>query len=106
MLHRIEPPNDNEMDASHLLSDDKPKRTAPPLCTLTVGPAQQLRATLGDYPPGHKLRGFSVEINPDPEPEGAIVTQITNLKVKGKYRLVLHVANYGIKTVTATAREL
>lgn len=97
--------NDDMVDASHLISY-KTVSTAKPLCSVEVKPLDQQRHTLGDYSPDERLKGFSVEFSPDPDPENSVVTQISNTKVGKKYRLHLHVANFGSKAVTAIVHQL
>jgi hypothetical protein len=100
-----EPLHDGTVDASHLISNDSTD-TAAIVCTVKVKPNDQQRCPLGEYAPDARLRGFSVELTPDPDPENSVVTQITNNETAKKQRLHLHIANYGSKTVTAIVRQL
>jgi hypothetical protein len=67
---------------------------------LEAEPHDQPHISLGHFTRTSHLKGFVIEIAPDPEPEESIVTHITALGSEKKYELVLHVANYGIKSVT------
>jgi len=71
-----------------------------PLSKLEVKAHQQPRVSLGNFTDANPPKGFSIHITPDPDPE-AIVTQVTTLGSDKKYELILHIANYGNKTVNA-----
>ncbi len=60
----------------------------------------QPQISLGNFTANNPPKGFSIHITPDPEPE-AIVTQVTTLGSDKEYELILHIANYGNKTVNA-----
>ena len=76
-----------------------------PLAVVEVKPKEQPRISLGDYVAEHPPKGFAIHIHPDPEPE-AIATQVTKLGTGREYELVLHIANYGDKTITAEIWQL
>lgn len=72
--------------------------TAQPICKLIIEAHQQPHVSLGSFTADHPPKGFSIHINPDPEPD-AIVAQVTKLGSEWSYELVLHVANYGNRAV-------
>jgi len=100
-----EPLHDGMVDASHLISYTRADKSSP-LCTIKIKPQEQSRHLLGEYAQGARLRGFSAEVAPDPDPANSLVTQITNIVMGGKHRLFLQIANYGSKAVTAVVRQL
>jgi len=68
---------------------------------VKVEPYEQQHTSLGFFTRRSQLKGFAVELKPDPDPENSVVTQVTPLGSAQRYELVLHVANYGNKTITA-----
>lgn len=68
---------------------------------VKVEPYGQPHMPLGHFTPASRLKGFTIELTPDPDPEGSIVAHVMALGEANNYELVLHVANYGTKTVTA-----
>lgn len=72
-----------------------------PLGELEVGPHQQPHLSLGTFDDEVSPKGFSIEVNPSPDPEGSVITQVATLKKGNHYELVLQVANYGDKPVHA-----
>lgn len=68
---------------------------------LEVKPQEQPSLLLGNFTSKQPAKGFSIQLDPDPNPAESIVIQITRLGTDKRYRLVLHVANYGTKTVHA-----
>jgi hypothetical protein len=89
----------SESDASHLITTEFEKAKHTPIGEIEVKSKEQPHISLGNYVASRPPKGFAIHISPDPEPE-TIVTQITSLGTKEKYELVLHVANYGSKTVS------
>jgi len=71
-----------------------------PIGELKIKPNEQSRLSLGNYAAEHMPKGFSINVKPNVDPE-AVVTQVVTLDAHGKYNLVMQVANYGTKTVTA-----
>jgi hypothetical protein len=61
---------------------------------------------LGNYAEEDALKGFSIQLTPHPDPDDAVVTQIANAGTSQQYKLLLHVINYGTKTVTAKVWQL
>lgn len=68
---------------------------------LEVKPQEQPSLLLGKFTSEQPAKGFSIQLDPDPDPAESIVTQITRLGTDKRYRLILHIANYGAKTVHA-----
>lgn len=89
-----------ESEATHLL---KVASTIPsnrhPIGEIEVKPKEQPHMSLGNFNTANPPKGFTIHIDPDPDPD-AIVTQITRLGHDESYELVLHIANYGNKTVS------
>lgn len=96
----------SESEASHLIKtvskaiDDKH-----PIGEIEVQPREQPHMSLGNFTNANPPKGFAVHITPDPEPD-TIVTQVTRLGEDENYELVLHIANYGNKMVSAEVWEL
>ena len=76
-----------------------------PLGEIEVKSKEQPHMSLGNFSYANPPKGFAIHINPDPDPE-AIVTQVTRLGEDDSYELVLHIANYGNKTVSAEVWQL
>jgi hypothetical protein len=77
-----------------------------PDLTIEVKPGKQTHISLGDFTASNPPKGFSYEVTPKHETD-AVVVQITRLGAEfDKYELVLHVANYGDKTVNVDVAEL
>lgn len=93
-------------DASHLITNEKAKEPSPAICTIDVKPTEQKSCFLGEYPRDAKLRGFSVEIDPEPDPENSVVTHVINMGDSKKHKLHLEIANFSNKRITATVREI
>jgi hypothetical protein len=72
---------------------------------IEVRSGEQPHMSLGNYRSLSSPKRFAIHINPDPEPD-TIVTQIMHLGTKDRYELVLHIANYGNKTVSVTIWQL
>ncbi len=71
-----------------------PATNLEPICKLTVAAHTQPHISLGSFTANRPPKGFSIHINPDPEPD-TIVAQIIRIDTEWKYELVLHIANYG-----------
>jgi hypothetical protein len=93
-------------DGIHLASGRISDRAGKLIGELTVKPQDQGRLLLGDYTAVHNLKGFSIQLTPKPDPDNAVVAQIANAGTPRHYKLLLHVINYGTKTVTATIWQL
>jgi len=76
-----------------------------PISMVEVKSKEQPRVSLGTFNDHNPPKGFAIHISPDPEPD-AIVTQVTRLDDGEDYELVLHIANYGNKTVSAEVWQL
>lgn len=106
MHNTTEPAYDDVTDASQLLSGES-KGGSPPICQITVQPKDQNRVQLGEFDKGDKLKGFSVELTPDPDPANSIVTRITSIESADKRKkLILHVANYGTRAINVSVRRV
>lgn len=73
-------------------------KSAYAMVNIEVRPTEQPHVSLGDYTSNETPIGFALYIEPDPEPD-AIVAQIMRVGSAKNYELVLHVANYGSRTV-------
>lgn len=76
-----------------------------PLGEIEVRPKEQPHMSLGNFNNISPPKGFTIHISPDPEPDD-IVTQVTRLGEDDNYELVLHIANYGNKTVSAEVWQM
>jgi hypothetical protein len=96
----------SESEASHLIVE-RPEviKDTQPIGEIEVKAEEQPHISLGNYNTTHPPKGFAIHISPDSEPE-AIITQITRLDSGEEYELVLHIANYGNKTVSAEVWQL
>lgn len=96
-----------ESEASHLLVDRPVYNLGNPLGEVEVKPGEQSHISLGDFHKFNPQRNFYVHLNPTPQDEDAIVTQMTQLMTsENQYELVLHIANYDRKTICAEVWQL
>jgi hypothetical protein len=100
-----EPPDMDVANVTSLIKDDSVHDTEP-TNEIKVRPQEQQRISLGSFTATKPPKGFSVGFAPNPDPAGSVVTEITSLGSDSKYELVLHLANYGNKTVTAKVWQL
>lgn len=96
----------SESEASHLMTTvSKALDNRHPLGEIEVKSKEQPHMSLGNFNDANPPKGFAIHISPDPDPE-AIVTQVMRLGEDDDYELVLHIANYGNKTVSAEVWQL
>lgn len=96
----------SESEVSHLIRKlPKAIEHTHPLIEIEVKSKEQPHMSLGNYRKEYPPKGFAIHISPDPEPD-AIVTQITRLESEEGFELVLHIANYGDRTVSAEVWEM
>jgi hypothetical protein len=102
------PFNDFDMGLSttHLSGNLPRSKGASLIQKIELKPAEQQRIPLGSFKEGNPPKGFSVEITPDPNPAGSVLTEVTSLGTTKQYRLILHVTNYGAKTVNVEVWRL
>lgn len=67
---------------------------------LKVLPKEQPHLFLGRFTNSQPPKGFAIHLNPDPDPD-TIVTQINRMDRAKDYELVLYIANYGDRVITA-----
>lgn len=89
------------LDTAHLISDTRHSKEASFIKKVELKPTEQQRILLGSFKGDNPPKGFSIELTPDPNPEGSVVTEVTSIGTSKRYKLVLHIANYGINTVSA-----
>lgn len=73
---------------------------------LMVKPQEQSRMSLGIFSDSKPARGFSVEIDPAAEQDDSVVTEVVSVELGRRYELVLHVSNYGSKTIHVDVMRL
>jgi hypothetical protein len=102
------PFNDFDLDlgATHLIVDAPRHKQASLIEKIEINPNEQRRISLGSFTEYKPPRGFSIELSPDPNPAGSVLTEVTSLGTSKRYKLVLHIANFGTKTVNATVWKL
>jgi hypothetical protein len=102
------PFNDFDLEAKSgaLIQAASPRKQSDLIEKIAIKPGQQCRIYLGSYSEANPPTGFSVELNPDPVPANSVVTEVSSLGLSQHYKLILHIANYGTKTITAEVRRL
>jgi len=90
-----------DLNATHLISDARHSKEARLIEIIELKPTEQQRIPLGTFKEDNPPKGFSIEITPDPNPEGSVLTEVTSLGTSKQYKLILHITNYGINTVSA-----
>lgn len=93
-----------QSDASYLLVKHGAVEKEP-IAEIEVKPREQSHISLGNFDSHHPPKGFAIHINPEPETE-AITTQIISFGTDQEYELVLHIANYATKTISAEVWRL
>ncbi len=93
-------------DISRLAADEQSYVFTKYVGELSVKPEEQPRISLGVFGADHPAKGFSVELTPLPDPEESIVADVLYVGSPKRYELLLHVANYGDKTVRATVWQM
>lgn len=89
------------LNASHLISEAPRSKQASLIEKIELKPMDQRRISLGSFTGDNPPRGFSVEITPDPDPEGSVLSEVTSLGTSCQYKLIMHITNYGVRTVSA-----
>lgn len=95
----------SESEASHLITLTEVPLNRHPIGEIEVKSKEQPHMSLGNFSDTSIPKGFAIHISPDPEP-GDIVTQVTQIGDGKHYEMVLHIANYGNKTVSAEVWQL
>jgi len=76
---------------------------------MRVKPRAQSHIALGRFTAADKLKGFSVEFKPEPDPKDSVVTEVVDFGTTGSsslYSLVLYAVNYGYRPVSIEVRRL
>lgn len=69
---------------------------------VELRPGEQARVFLGHFKPHDIPEGFSVMVSPETIEDEEVIQQITKLEFQdGRYELILHIANYSGKVVSA-----
>ena len=95
----------SESEASHLLTILEAPIKGHPIGEIEVKSKEQPHISLGNFSSTSPPTGLCNSHHPDPEP-GDIVTQVTQIGDEKHYEMVLHIANYGNKTVSAEVWQL
>ena len=96
------------LDASFLLREHDNNTGHYPIGEIEIRPREQSRLSLGTFHKNKPPKGFVIDITPEPI-EDSIVTQVTRLESGAggaSEELILHIANYGDKTICAEVRQL
>jgi len=62
--------------------------------------------SLGHFTTAHPAKGFSITLNPEPDSPEAVVIEITPLGTAKHCELILHIANYSDKTMSAEVWQI
>lgn len=73
---------------------------------IELKPGEQRRILLGEFSKDKPPKGFSVSFVPEPSPAGSMIAEVNSIGTPGRYKLMLHLANYGIRTVSTEVRQL
>jgi hypothetical protein len=95
-----------EVDMSRLLMQHPPTHPTTLISEVEIKPGEQTHVSLGNYDEQSTPKGFSLELNA-PVENADIIKQITKLEFNdNQYELVLHIANYSTKTISAEIWQL
>ncbi len=73
---------------------------------ISIEPQEQSRLPLGIFKEPEHLKGFSVEFEPEPFPNGSVVAQITSMAERRGLALTMHIANYSSTPVAVIVRQI
>ena len=73
---------------------------------LEVKAHDQPQMSLGHFSAAKRLKGFAIELLPEPKIKDSIITKIATVGDSDDYELVLHVTNNGNMPLTAQVWEL
>lgn len=73
---------------------------------LRVKPKQQPSILLGNFSAENPPKGFKIAIHPNPRPANSVSTSVATTGTPDHYKLILRVANNGIKTVGVTVQQI
>lgn len=91
-----------EIDVSNLLTQHTLSTEGKLIEEVELRPSEQARVFLGHFKLHEIPKGYSVALSPKTIEDEEIIRQITRLELQdGKYELILHIANYSGKTVSA-----
>jgi|GEM_PF-2501241 len=78
-----------------------------PIAEIEVGPLEQPHMSLGRFTAANPPIGFSIEVTPETDSE-MIVTRVATLGSDDDYdyELILHIANFSNRAVSAEVRRL
>ena len=77
-----------------------------PICRLRVKPNDNLRVLLGRFELGAKLKGFVVELSPDPEPLHAVDSRIERVSFDDNQKFFLDITNNSERLIIARVRPI
>ncbi len=96
-----------EVDVSDLLIQYKDNQNNSLVEEVELKQGEQARIFLGIFKPRDIPKGFSVLLSPKSVDPEEIIKQITKLELQDNhYELILHIANYSSKVVSAEVRKL
>lgn len=73
---------------------------------LRVKPKQRPSILLGSFTADKPPKGFKIAIHPNPRPANSVSTSVATTGTPDGYKLILRVANNGIKTVGVTVQQI
>lgn len=73
---------------------------------LRAAPQQQIQMSLGVFGADRPVKGFSIDISPDPDVDESVVAQILSVGSDKRYELILNIANFGDHAVTADVWQM
>ncbi|HSX31411.1 MAG TPA: hypothetical protein VLE99_05845 [Candidatus Saccharimonadales bacterium] len=68
---------------------------------LDLLPQQQSRLSLGMFSSDRPAKGFSIGLSPEPDYEDSLVTQVLSIGGEKRHELILQIANYGNRKISA-----
>lgn len=93
-------------ETSHSLKSHRNEAMNYPIGEIEVRPGDQSHISLGTFSNNRPPVGFSTHLTPDPQ-DDAIVTHVARIEVgNNRFELILHIANYGDRTISAEVRQL
>lgn len=73
---------------------------------MKIKPKAHPSFLLGTFTEDNPPKGFSIAIHPDPNPYDSVTTRVVTSGPASHYKLILHVANHGSKTVAVQINQL
>lgn len=98
--------SDIDLSVDQSVSDTPQRGRTSIIEELDVKSNRRQSVMLGDFTEDNPPKGFSVELTPDPSPAGSVSTEVITVETPKGYKLVLLIANKGVRKMRVKVRQL